>query len=182
MHVICSPDCKLENFVSGTCANDVPTFFAGGPILALAWCPTLITQINHEQLLAVSCHKSMDSKLGFQGILPQNSSLQVWSTGCLSNSTNQPEVPKLLCVLGHKWGIIRQLVWCPSGSYDPETGKLGLLATACADGTVRIIPISRQNSEEKFLKAKVNNNILHYKHFCIIFARYGFFESPKIQV
>jgi hypothetical protein len=145
----------LEKIVPGTCDNEVPTFFAGGPILALAWCPTPTTQIVHEQLLAVSCHKSMDSKLGFYGILPQNSSLQIWSAGYLSNSTNQPGVPQLLCGLGHKWGIIRQLAWCPSGCYDPETGKLGLLAAACADGTVRIIPICRQTSEDKLLNAMV---------------------------
>jgi hypothetical protein len=123
-------------------------------------------KIVNEQLLAVSCHKSMDSKLGFHGILPQNSSIQVWSAGQLSNSTDQPEVPKLLCVLGHKWGIIRQLVWCPSGSYDPANGKLGLLAAACADGTVRIIPICRPNSGETLLNAKVENISFNFYFQC----------------
>jgi len=144
-------------FLTGQCIKGVPTLFAGGPILALAWCPNPASEEPQEQMLAISTHKSMDSKLGFQGILPQHSFLQIWSFGMLSNSTTEPSEPKLFCGLGHEWGIIRQLEWCPSGSSDQGSGKYGILAAACADGTVRIVPIVGKTAENGLLKAKVNN-------------------------
>nr|CAD7403599.1 unnamed protein product [Timema poppensis] len=54
--------------------------------------------------------------------------------------------PKLVLGLAHEFGAIWQLEWCPSGCYDVETPedrlrRLGLLAAACSDGTVRIFSV-----------------------------------------
>ncbi|XP_059478009.1 uncharacterized protein LOC132198171 [Neocloeon triangulifer] len=142
--------------LEGVITDNVPTIFAGGPILSLAWCPTPLSLTCKEQLLAISCHRSMDSKLGFQGILPQKSLIQIWSLGQLSNTTQAPGAPSLFCVLGHEWGAVRQLEWCPSGCWDAENGKLGLLAAACADSTIRIIPIINKKSKLPYIKAKAS--------------------------
>ncbi|XP_065339665.1 uncharacterized protein LOC135939292 [Cloeon dipterum] len=159
-----SSEWRSLNCLSGEVENNAPVFFAGGPILSLAWCPTPQTYPESKQYLAVSCHRSMDSKLGFQEILPQNSLIQIWSLGLLKNQTETVTAPTLLMTLGHEWGAVRQLEWCPSGCWDIETNKLGLLAAACADGTVRIIPIISTIPEQPHLKAKASLTLVPHKN------------------
>jgi general transcription factor 3C polypeptide 2 len=44
--------------------------------------------------------------------------------------------PIFMFGLGHRHGRVWELAWCPSGGGGP--GRLGLLAAACSDGTVRV--------------------------------------------
>ena len=36
-------------------------------------------------------------------------------------------------------GAVREMVWCPTGAYDPKGDRMGLLALACTKGCVNIL-------------------------------------------
>jgi hypothetical protein len=61
------------------------------------------------------------------------------------------EVPVLRFSLGHQYGCVRRLEWCPS--LGNQEGRMGLLAAACGDGTVRVwaIPCLESIKEEALM-------------------------------
>ncbi len=65
--------------------------------------------------------------------------IQIWNCGNIRNVGPAEVAPELEFCIAHNYGRVWSLVWCPSGCYDKE--RLGLLATACSDGTVRIFSI-----------------------------------------
>jgi hypothetical protein len=143
-------------FFSGCLKDGIPMLFAGGPVTAMAWCPTPLGEF-HEQLLAVTCHQSMDSTPNILDINEHPGLVQLWNMGILSNCPSSAHIPHLTLGLCHKWGTIRQLAWCPSGCWHPTDHLYGLLAAACADGRVHIFPVRKLNeSRQQFQKAQVN--------------------------
>ena len=75
------------------------------------------------------------------------------------HSTSCP--PYLAMGLAHNFGSMWDLKWCPSGCWeDPSSGqgstqsselrgdpRLGLLAMACSDGTVRVMSIPHPGTD-----------------------------------
>ncbi|KAF4532207.1 hypothetical protein B566_EDAN002270 [Ephemera danica] len=147
---------------SGCVDEGVPTLFTGGPIIAMSWCPTPLGKLC-EQFLAVTCHPSMDSTPNLGQVSEAPGMVQLWSMGALSNSPDSAKTPHLILGLCHKWGTVRQLIWCPIGCWDSEKHQYGLLAAACADGTVKIFPIGKLDAcKRQFTKAQVTLTLLPY--------------------
>ena len=97
--------------------------YAGGPVWGLAWAPL---PSNEEQVLAVVSSLNHEcSTVGEAG--KSNGLVQFWKCG---------RQPKLQLALGHSYGRVWEVTWCPSGGWTKD--RLGLLAAACGDGTVRV--------------------------------------------
>ncbi|XP_011500015.1 PREDICTED: general transcription factor 3C polypeptide 2 [Ceratosolen solmsi marchali] len=142
---------KWKRF-EGHCIQDNPTFFAGGPIWALAWLPIpslLAFSKNISQFIAVSTHPTMDIEFSVGKIYTKKNIIQIWNFGDLNNKTSNMYNPKLAYAIIHEGGTVWCLDWCPSGCYQHEQlpgfinengqpKRMGLLAAACSDGCVRI--------------------------------------------
>lgn len=128
------------------------TFFPGGAIWAGAWCPTPPCSMIEDapamhQWVALACCLDPDKGHLLTDACPERGLLQVWALGAL-NLRSAGCDPKLALALGHDFGFVADLCWCPSGCWedrlpDHATGarRLGLLALACGDGSVRILSI-----------------------------------------
>lgn len=121
-------------------------FFCGGSIQGAAWCPMpafnskMEVADPREQFLAVSVFKEEHRARGASiGPFESKYSIQIWNCGILSNLLPAPVLPELVMCLAHNHGRIWSLSWCPSGCYD--NNRLGLLAAACSDGTIRIFSV-----------------------------------------
>ena len=68
----------------------VPTFFAGGPVWAMAWCPvplqlTVFNNTSVSQFLAVSVHKGMEDVYISGQSYAHSNMIQIWNFGSLDN-------------------------------------------------------------------------------------------------
>lgn len=161
------------------------TFYTGGSIWAGDWCP-LNQNSEKKDVIALSVDMDFqtESKLSPESVKcadvildePKPSSLlQFWECDLPNNTvTTDPEIaskPKLKIGLAHDFGKIWCLKWCPSGcegidqcstsqSNEKYLPRLGLLAAACSDGSIRIFSIpnlkylSNENEECAIYKAK----------------------------
>lgn len=100
-----------------------------------------------HQWVALACCLDPDKGHLLTDACPERGLLQVWALGAL-NLRSAGCDPKLALALGHDFGFVADLCWCPSGCWedrlpDHATGarRLGLLALACGDGSVRILSI-----------------------------------------
>ncbi|CAD6236432.1 GSCOCG00008179001-RA-CDS [Cotesia congregata] len=133
--------------------NNVPTFFVGGPVWALAWLPIPIPMYDPEinQYLAVSTHPTMENKYPISQSYKFKNIIQIWNMGHLDHVAAATPTPKLAYIVTHNNGTIWCMEWCPSGSYHHSLLKndsifggggslkrMGLLATASSDGNVHI--------------------------------------------
>jgi WD40 repeat protein len=139
---------------AGNNEAEVPLFFAGGPVISVAWCPTLVSQ-TEDQILAVSTLSSMNVVPKLKDATSDSGLIQLWNLGKMKNIITSVKTPHFFMGLGHTWGVVREIAWCPSGCQSPQYH--GLLAAACGDGTVRLVPIPRHNDNQLFFHAKVYN-------------------------
>ena len=145
------------------------TFYAGGPIWAADWCSLNETTENKNDVMALSVDMDFqtETKLTPENMqnsetLPKspksNSLLQLWSCNLPSmfKKTHSESLlkPKMTIGIVHNYGKIWCVKWCPSGCEDLDQSntvlsnknylsRLGLLATACSDGSIRIFSIPK---------------------------------------
>lgn len=139
----------------GQVIDGVSTFFTGGPVWAMEWCPIpmhvcLSENSPPSEYLAVSTHHNMDDTFCVPKCYSFPNIIQFWECGNLS-SKSVLQHPKLALALAHDYGTIWSLAWCPSGAYDinPESSKvatqswkrMGLLAAGCSSGDVQVFAI-----------------------------------------
>ena len=68
--------------------------------------------------------------------------IQLWRLGIMANEQGQPPDPQFSLGVVHNYGVLRDMMWCPSVRYSSEReegGRLGVLAVSCSDGTIRIL-------------------------------------------
>ena len=126
---------------------ETPVFFCGGSIQSSAWCPMpTVTSPNktspasRNQYLAISAFREENrSRSASIGPFESKEVIQIWNCGPLCYSNPVSVAPVLDLGLAHDYGRVWSLAWCPSGCYDDE--RLGLLAAACSDGTIRLFTI-----------------------------------------
>ncbi|XP_057313769.1 uncharacterized protein LOC130655083 isoform X2 [Hydractinia symbiolongicarpus] len=162
--------CSLKLFESfpplmGSCSLG---FNVGGPVQALEWCPM---PAEETQYLAVSTHRSYSECHTVIDAVCENGLIQIWKVGNLYNETNEPSMCLGIC---HKFGPVYDLKWCPSscsGIQDDDEKndvlkRLGLLATACGDGKIRIysIPHPETLSDAKQLFVQMKPALLLIPH------------------
>ncbi|KAI4502019.1 hypothetical protein M0802_002701 [Mischocyttarus mexicanus] len=152
----------------GGISEDLPAFFAGGPVWALAWLPIPVYS-NHkavDQYIAISTHPEMENEFIVGKAFSGPNMIQIWNMGKLNNQL-KPEVstPTLSYAIVHNSSTIWSLEWCPSGCYQNDTlnnykkgtyRRMGLLAAACSDGSVYIYSLPFPE-ELKFSKSETNN-------------------------
>ena len=119
-------------------------FFCGGSIHSVAWCPTPVetstNRVELDQYLAVSAFNEEDRlKSATHSSFSSKYVIQIWNCGKLRNQESPTVLPTLELCIAHGFGRMWSLVWCPSGCYNDP--RLGLLAAACSDGSVRLFSI-----------------------------------------
>ncbi|XP_015431644.1 PREDICTED: uncharacterized protein LOC107187950 [Dufourea novaeangliae] len=134
--------------------QEIPTFFVGGPVWALAWLPIPSPMFSKEptQYVAISTHPTMESEYTVGKAHVGPNIIQIWNVGTLDHTADNKRVPALSYALAHNTGTIWCLEWCPSGCYEdeslnkhkqekelqPKLKRMGMLAAACSDGNVYI--------------------------------------------
>ncbi|XP_033100681.1 uncharacterized protein LOC117104116 isoform X2 [Anneissia japonica] len=144
---------RLERYGVTTHATDKNVnLFVGGPVWAMAWCPTPVSSHSANQYAAISCHQTFDSvhKCCTRYVYP--GAIQIWRFGCLLDNGNY-EKPYLSYGLAHNCGAIWDLKWCPSGCWDdpadtqPGTvSRLGVFAVACSNSTVCVFSVPHEEA------------------------------------
>nr|XP_019010200.1 uncharacterized protein I206_04668 [Kwoniella pini CBS 10737]OCF48981.1 hypothetical protein I206_04668 [Kwoniella pini CBS 10737] len=129
------------------------TFFAGGPIWGMDWCPypeSKMKEFGFEQYLAVSTLPHLDTRPHMAEKWPKSSkgSIQIWSLGSSASDDiqmdssayqSQMNCEMVLCISG---GPAMSLKWMPLGAWDDvsqaniKIPKLGILAAVQLDGSV----------------------------------------------
>ena len=156
-----SPE-QLECFDTIIDSDRSATFYTGGPIWTGDWCPLNSTSSQSDDVIALSVDMDFqtETKLTpetcqdpeFSKYSQNNSLLQLWSCN-LNISKRVLSKPIMKLGLVHDFGKIWCLKWCPSGCETTEENqnsdylpRLGIIAAACSDGSVRIIPIPKLSS------------------------------------
>lgn len=128
----------------GRIEEDVPMFFVGGPVWAVAWVPIPFKYYSQQknQYLAVSTHPKMESEYLNGRAYSGKNVIQIWNLGNLQQNNNELSNPELSYAIAHNGGTIWCMEWCPSGCYQNSENsnkmRLGLLAAACSDGFVHV--------------------------------------------
>ena len=124
---------SLERFSS----NKSGFLFAGGPVWAAGWCPEEDKEKadGTNKYFALSTLHNMDVESKRDDCQPHKGLLQVWSCDVSGN-------PSFEYGIAHEFGKSWSLQWAPSGNRRAGDGdnldRLGILAAAFSDGTVRI--------------------------------------------
>ncbi|XP_073413886.1 general transcription factor 3C polypeptide 2 isoform X2 [Dendrobates tinctorius] len=129
------------------------TFFVGGPVWSLDWCPTLWGS-SSCQYVALYCHRGMDDRHRLEVTYTGPALLQLWCLGALSPDQGVASAASLSYGLAVDDGCIWDLKFCPSGGWEPpgtprkgpEMARLGLLAVALSSGHVQIYSLPHPES------------------------------------
>lgn len=132
-------------------------FYTGGVNTSVAWLPKPIgsKELPDREYLAISVRSCpMDKTVMYKDTKDMAGCIQFWSTtptsGSPKTSLGSIGKPQLEFMVGHHYGVIPEMKWCPLGmSWDSPATKdsescmprLGLLALACGDGQIRIISV-----------------------------------------
>lgn len=135
------------------------TFYPGGAVWASAWCPMAPDPGGHRkpaaqsqarrQWVALACCPDPDLEHPLTETSSEPGLIQIWDLGTLhfkrgpgeEEGEEGPHGPRLALCLAHDYGFVTDLAWCPSGCWQEQQGRLGLLALACGDGYARILSI-----------------------------------------
>ncbi|NXK57186.1 TF3C2 factor, partial [Chauna torquata] len=117
------------------------SFFVGGPVWAMEWCPTPEGSAA-AQYVGLYCHKSMDETHSVAGLHRGPALLQLWSLGTLQEGSAHKAGLAYAVAADH--GCVWDMKFCPSGAWEPpstsrkhpQMSRLGLLAVAFSDGSV----------------------------------------------
>ncbi|XP_066929476.1 uncharacterized protein [Clytia hemisphaerica] len=136
---------KLKLFEATPSLEDSGTlgFFCGGDVWSLDWCPS---SGQGEQYMAVACHGSTIEHHNPSERESSRGLIQIWYVGKIHQTSHSCK-PKLVYGICHEYGPVYDLKWCPANYEDYEMEeikeRLGILALACGDGSVRILSIPR---------------------------------------
>lgn len=141
---------SLGLFGSAVCGDSL-NFFTGGPVWCAVWCPIPTTEgVNADQYMAVYSHKHMDETNVVKKAFTKTTVIQIWNCGPLNSFSEKLFLPHIAFGIVHDFGCVFSMAWCPFGAWQSssepvyqEEGlhRLGLLAAACSDGSVRIFSV-----------------------------------------
>lgn len=149
-----SPAQSLKRFESSL-KDGSSVIYTGGPVWAMAWVPQPTPSTT--QYLAVSTHSS-DRETRYDSASTEPGFIQLWRFD-VSKAQELCESPKLVLGLGHSYGKVWGLEWCPSGAWENSI-TFGCLAAACSDGSVRIFKVKFPKKGRKFLKYEVDKTLI----------------------
>ncbi|KAJ6650976.1 hypothetical protein lerEdw1_001227 [Lerista edwardsae] len=140
------------------------TFFVGGPVWTMEWCPTPAGSVA-SQYLAIYCNRSMDDQHRLAGIHTGPALLQLWKLGPIQQNTGSTTKPGLAYALATDHGCIWDMKFCPSGAWElpatrcksPQMSRLGLLAVAFSDGKVLLYSLPHAEDLYAYKRAQVTD-------------------------
>uniref|UniRef100_A0A8C5M598 General transcription factor 3C polypeptide 2 n=1 Tax=Leptobrachium leishanense TaxID=445787 RepID=A0A8C5M598_9ANUR len=140
------------------------TFFVGGPVWTMEWCPT-IPGSGSCQYLALYCHKSMDDQTRIHVTKTGPALLQLWRLGTLDTERGGDSAASFSYGLAVDQGCIWDLKFCPSGGWEPlctlrkssHMPRLGLLAAAFSSGLVEVYSLPHPEALTNHRKAQVKD-------------------------
>ncbi|GAB1610646.1 uncharacterized protein LOC115223707 [Argonauta hians] len=134
-----------------TVSGDSINFFTGGPVWCAVWCPIPTTEgIGADQYVAVYSHKHMDETNVVKKAFSKTTVIQIWNCGPLNALSEKLFLPHLAYGIVHDFGCVFSMSWCPFGAWqscsessfqEGTLRRLGLLAAACSDGSIRIFSV-----------------------------------------
>ncbi|XP_054828787.1 general transcription factor 3C polypeptide 2, partial [Eublepharis macularius] len=140
------------------------TFFVGGPIWAMEWCPTPEGSMA-SQYVAISCNQGMDDRHSLVGIHTGPALLQLWELGPILQDTGSTTKPVLAYAIATSHGCIWDMKFCPSGGWELpasrhksfQMSRLGLLAVAFSDGKVLVYSLPHGQDLHAYRRAQVTD-------------------------
>uniref|UniRef100_H3A1R6 General transcription factor 3C polypeptide 2 n=1 Tax=Latimeria chalumnae TaxID=7897 RepID=H3A1R6_LATCH len=129
------------------------TFFVGGPVWSLEWCPTPEGS-SACHYAAVYCSRGMDDRHKIAEAFTEPGLLQIWRLGNLQNEICPEEKPSLAYGITVDQGCIWDMKFCPSGAWElprtkrklPQMARLGLLAVAFSSGRIAVYSLPHPES------------------------------------
>ncbi|KAK7796597.1 hypothetical protein U0070_024814 [Myodes glareolus] len=124
------------------------SFFTGGPLWALDWCPVPEGSAA-SQYVALFSSPDMNETHPLSQLHSGPGLLQLWGLGTLQQESCPGNRAHFVYGIACDSGCIWDLKFCPSGAWEhPETPRkapllprLGLLALACSDGKVLLFSL-----------------------------------------
>lgn len=132
-------------------------FYTGGISTSSAWLPKpsydkKLEDTSEVIAISVNCC-SMERSFLYKDSKDVTGCIQFWTLLNVRSSTDLETEAAISFMIGHNYGIIFDMTWCPlASSWDPKPPKdgktrdssnvlsrMGLLALACGDGQIRII-------------------------------------------
>ncbi|XP_064364231.1 general transcription factor 3C polypeptide 2 isoform X3 [Dromaius novaehollandiae] len=149
------------------------SFFVGGPVWALEWCPAPEGSAA-SQYVAVYCHRSMDETHSVAGLHGGPALLQLWSLGTLQPEEGSANKAGLAYGVAADHGCVWDMKFCPSGAWEPPTAsrkhpqmsRLGLLAVAFSDGKVVLYSLPHPEALQTCKRTQVKDGSLHKHLIC----------------
>ncbi|XP_029451085.1 general transcription factor 3C polypeptide 2 isoform X2 [Rhinatrema bivittatum] len=149
------------------------TFFVGGPVWAMEWCPTPEGSASC-QYVALYCNRGMDDKHNIDRTHISPGLLQLWNLGHLQQETCCATKASLAYGIAVDLGCVWDLKFCPSGAWElasthrknPQMPRLGLLAAAFSSGNVEIYSLPHPDSLHKYKKMQVKDPHLSKYTIC----------------
>lgn len=148
------------------------SFFVGGPVWAMEWCPTPEGSAA-PQYVCLYCHKSMDETHSVAGLHRGPALLQLWSLGTLQQEGSADKAG-LAYAVATDHGCVWDMKFCPSGAWEPpstsrkhpQMSRLGLLAVAFSDGSVVLYSLPHPNALQSCQRTQVKDGSLPKHVIC----------------
>ncbi|KAL2773719.1 general transcription factor 3C polypeptide 2 isoform f [Daubentonia madagascariensis] len=124
------------------------SFFTGGPLWALDWCP-VPEGAGASQYVALFSSPDMNETHPLSQLHSGPGLLQLWGLGTLQQESCPGNRAHFVYGIACDHGCIWDLKFCPSGAWElpgtprkaPLLPRLGLLALACSDGKVLLFSL-----------------------------------------
>uniref|UniRef100_A0A670YSP7 General transcription factor 3C polypeptide 2 n=1 Tax=Pseudonaja textilis TaxID=8673 RepID=A0A670YSP7_PSETE len=138
------------------------TFFVGGPVWALEWCPTPEGSVA-SQYVAIYCNPSMNVQHSLSQIHTGPALLQLWELGPIQEDKGSVTKPGLAYAIATDHGCIWDMKFCPSGAWElpitqrklPHMSRLGLLAVAFSSGKVLLYSLPHVEDLNAYRRTQV---------------------------
>ncbi|XP_019392829.1 PREDICTED: general transcription factor 3C polypeptide 2 isoform X2 [Crocodylus porosus] len=149
------------------------SFFVGGPVWAMEWCPTPEGSAA-SQHVALYCHRGMDEKHSLAKVHTGPSLLQLWSLGPLQHEAGSATKAALAYAIATNHGCIWDMKFCPSGAWEPpmtsrklpQLSRLGLLAVALSNGRVVLYTLPHPEALQALKRTQVKDEPLPKHTVC----------------
>lgn len=124
------------------------SFFTGGPVWALDWCP-VPEGATASQYVALFSSPDMNETHSLSQLHSGPGLLQLWGLGTLQHESCPGNRAHFVYGIASDHGCVWDLRFCPSGAWElpgtprqaPLLPRLGLLALACSDGKVLLFSL-----------------------------------------
>ncbi|KAM6463023.1 general transcription factor 3C polypeptide 2 isoform 2-T2 [Liasis olivaceus] len=142
------------------------TFFVGGPVWALEWCPTPEGSVA-SQYVAIYCNPGMNVQHTLSQVHTGPALLQLWELGPIQEDKGSVTKPGLAYAIATDHGCIWDMKFCPSGAWEPPVtqrklphmSRLGLLAVAFSNGKVLLYSLPHVEDLNAYRRTQVTGGL-----------------------